>query len=254
VRIDVDNLNVTYGRTAALSGITLAARPGEMLAIIGPNGSGKSSLLKALAGVQAHGGRIAFGGGSRPATGIGYMPQDVSCRAALTVVETVLLGRLGRLGLRVRPADLDATREVLRSLGLEAFAHRTLVELSGGQRQMTFLAQALAGLPAALLLDEPISALDIRHQLQVMEEIRRQTRTRGLTTVVVLHDLGAAARFADRIALFSGGRLVGAGPAEEILTHDRLAATFGVETCTLRDPEGRLVIVPLQAVPAEAAR
>jgi iron complex transport system ATP-binding protein len=253
VRIDVQNLSVAYGGVTALSQISLHALPGEVLAVVGPNGSGKSSFLKALAGLHPHGGAVHFEGRGRPATGIGYMPQDVSSRVALTVLETVLLGRLGRLGLRVTPQDLESTREVLASLSLEGLAHRTLGELSGGQRQMVFLAQALAGRPTVLLLDEPISALDIRHQLQVLDIVRRQTRCLGLTTIVVLHDLAAAARHADRIALFGDGRLAGVGTATQVLTRRRLADVFGVETCGLRDPEGRLVIVPLHAVRPDAA-
>lgn len=248
MNVDVASLRVSYGRHVALADVSLAARPGEVLAVVGPNGSGKSSLLKAIAGVVASSGRIAFEGGSRPSRGLGYMPQDTASKAALTVLETVLLGRLGHLGLRVSPEDLSATTGVLRQLGIDALSHRLLGELSGGQRQMVFLAQALVGQPRVLLLDEPISALDIRHQLEVLAIVRRQTRALGLTTILVLHDLVAAARYADRIALMAAGRLVAVGPPADVLTVDRIAEAFAVRTTLLADPLGHLVIVPLEAI------
>jgi iron complex transport system ATP-binding protein len=248
VNVDVVSLRVSYGRHVALADVSLDARPGEVLAVVGPNGSGKSSLLKAIAGVAASSGRIAFAGGPRPSWGLGYMPQDTASKAALTVLETVLLGRLSHLGLRVSPHDLSATTDVLHQLGIDALSDRLLGELSGGQRQMVFLAQALAGNPRVLLLDEPISALDIRHQLEVLAVVRRQTRSLGLTTLVILHDLVAAARHADRIALMAAGRLVAIGPPAEVLTVDRIAEAFGVRTTLLTDPLGHLVIVPLEAM------
>ena len=113
---------------------------------------------------------------------------------------------------------------------------------------MVFLAQALAGQPRGLLHDEPISALDIRHQLEVLAIVRRQTRALGLTTLVVLHDLVAAARYADRIALMAAGRLVAVGPPADVLTVDRIAEAFAVRTTLLTDPLGHLVIVPLEAI------
>ena len=250
MRIETTNLQASYGRSQALYDVSLTALPGEMLAVVGPNGSGKSTLLRVIAGVHPCGGTVLFAGGPRPSRGIGFMPQDTSSRAALTVFETVLLGRLGHLGYRLTARDIAATREVLERLDLTALIQRTLGELSGGQRQMVFLAQALAGDPKVLLLDEPISALDMRNQLEVLEVVRSQTRTLGLTTLVVLHDLAAAARHADRIALMSAGRLVDAGTPADVLTEDRLAQVFGVRTSRLVDGLGNLVIVPLHAIGA----
>lgn len=136
MKVAVNNLRVCYGATEVIPGLDLVAETGEILAVIGPNGSGKSSLIKAIAGVIPHSGTIAFDGSQRRADRIGYMPQDIGGRAALTVLETVLLGRLGRLGLRVGAADLDAVEAGLRELGLVPLASRYLGELSGGQRQL----------------------------------------------------------------------------------------------------------------------
>ncbi|MDP3321836.1 MAG: ABC transporter ATP-binding protein, partial [Bosea sp. (in: a-proteobacteria)] len=166
MKLTVEGLSVRYGVTQAIEAVDVAAHPGEVLAVIGPNGSGKSSLVKAVAGLVAHAGVVRFDGSPLRPERIGYMPQDIGARAALTVLEAVLLGRLGRLGLRVRPEDLAAVEAVLGELDLMPLASRYLGELSGGQRQLVFLAQALASEPSLLLLDEPISALDIRHQLE----------------------------------------------------------------------------------------
>ncbi|KRE17983.1 ABC transporter [Bosea sp. Root381] len=248
MRVTVKDLTVRYGATEVIPGLDLVAEAGEVLAVIGPNGSGKSSLIKAIAGVMPHGGSIAFDGTPMRPSRIGYMPQDIAGRTALTVLETVLLGRLGRLGLRVGAADLDAVEAVLHDLGLMALASRYLGELSGGQRQLVFLAQALASEPALLLLDEPISALDIRHQLAVMEIVLGATRERGLTTLVVLHDLNVAARFADAIAVMQRGCLVCHGSPAATIEPAMVASVFAVQAAMSMAPDGKPIMTPLRAL------
>jgi iron complex transport system ATP-binding protein len=250
VKLTVEGLSVRYGTTQAIEALDVAAHPGEVLAVIGPNGSGKSSLVKAVAGLVKHDGVIRFDGSTVRPERIGYMPQDIGARAALTVLEAVLLGRLGRLGLRVRPDDLTAVEAVLGELALKPLASRYLGELSGGQRQLVFLAQALASEPSLLLLDEPISALDIRHQLEVMEIVLRMTRARSLTTLVILHDLNIAARFADAVMVMRQGRLVCCGKPEAVIDAAMVASVFGVEASLSIDPQGRLIVTPLRALAA----
>ncbi len=250
MRLTVAGLSVRYGATQAIEGVDVAAHPGEVLAVIGPNGSGKSSLVKAIAGLVTHAGVVAFDGSPVRPERIGYMPQDIGARAALTVLEAVLLGRLGRLGLRVRPDDLAAVEAVLGELDLMPLASRYLGELSGGQRQLVFLAQALASEPSLLLLDEPISALDIRHQLEVMEIVLRMTKARGLTTLVILHDLNIAARFADRVLVMRAGRAICCGRPEAVIDAAMVASVFGVEATLSADPDGRLIVTPLRAIAA----
>lgn len=242
MRIEIENLGVRYGRHQAVEGVNLSAMPGEVLGILGPNGSGKSSLVKAIAGILPISGVVHFDGvPQRPAT-LGYMPQDYQSRAALTVLETVLLGRLGRLGLRVTGADLEAAESVLEEIGIQHLAMRDLGALSGGQRQLVFLAQALACSPRVLLLDEPFSALDIRHQLEVADLLARLTRERSLTTILVLHDLPMAARLADRIALLSEGRLIANGESGDVLVSTAMRQAFQVAFDTERLGTGRIEI------------
>jgi iron complex transport system ATP-binding protein len=248
VKLTVEGLSVRYGATQAIAGVDLAAHPGEVLAVIGPNGSGKSSLVKAIAGLVKHEGVVSFDGSTVRPERIGYMPQDIGARAALTVLEAVLLGRLGRLGLRVRPEDLATVEAVLGELDLMPLASRSLGELSGGQRQLVFLAQALASEPALLLLDEPISALDIRHQLEVMEIVLRMTKARNLTTLIVLHDLNIAARFADVVAVMRQGRLIRHGRPRLVIDQGMVASVFGVEAALSSAHDGRLIVTPLRAL------
>jgi iron complex transport system ATP-binding protein len=247
------DITIRYGRHLAVDGVALDARPGEILALLGANGSGKSSLLRACAGLQPHGGTIAWDGGAAPKGSIGYMPQDSSTRAALTAFEVVLLGRMRSLALRVGAADLEAAHAAMAEIGIADLAASRIGALSGGQRQMVLMAQVLAGGPRVLLLDEPTSALDIAHQLHVLDLVRHATRQRGLTTIAVLHDLNAAARFADRLALLHGGRLVGVGAPREMLVPASLRTVFGVHVAVDAGSDGHPVVLPLRAVAASAS-
>lgn len=248
MRLDAENVGVRYGRRMAVAGVDLTAYSGEMLAILGANGSGKSSLLRALAGVQAHTGRVTWDRQAAAPGQIGYMPQDSGTRVALTAFEVVLLGRMRSLSFRVGSADLQAAEASMAEIGVADLATRRIGELSGGQRQMVLLAQVLAGNPRVLLLDEPTSALDIAHQLHVLDLLRTATRSRGLTTIAVLHDLNAAARFADRLAMMHDGRLVGSGVPTDILCPAMLQPAFAVTVAIDQGSDGFPVVLPLRAI------
>jgi iron complex transport system ATP-binding protein len=242
VKITIEDLSVRYGRHVALADVTLSAEPGEILGVIGPNGSGKSSLVKAIAGIVPCSGTLLFDGRPERPQSIGYMPQDNGARTALTVLEAVLLGRLGQLGLHVSATDLDAAENVLRDVGIIQHAQRDLATLSGGQRQLVFLAQALVAQPPMLLLDEPLSALDIRHQLEVMELVTRLTKKRGLTTIVVLHDLTMAARATDRLAVLHGGKLLAAGVTRATMTSATIERAFQVASDITVSESGQIEV------------
>lgn len=240
--IEIDHLSVNYGSHIALDRVSLEARPGEILAIVGPNGSGKSSLVRAIAGTVPYDGYIRFHGVDRRTRIIGYMPQDQGLRATLTVVETVLLGRLGQLRLRVSKEDIEAAGAMMAELGIADLANRHLGELSGGQRQLVYLAQALAAHPTVLVLDEPLNTLDIRHQLEVMETLQRLTLARGLTTLIVMHDLQHAARYGDRVAILKAGKLGFVGQTRLGLTPERISETFGVMVNAVVLADGRVEV------------
>jgi len=249
MNISVQSLSVAYGAHTVLQQISLQAHAGRVLGIVGPNGSGKSTLVKAVAGqVAAARGQVLFDGSAVRPAALGYMPQDQQTQAALSVLEVVLLGRLRQLRLKVQADDLNAVRQVLHRLGLAALAGRDVRELSGGQRQMVFLAQALVAEPQVLLLDEPISALDICHQLDVLQVVREMTLQQGLTTLLVLHDLNAAARFCDDVALLQNGQLLACGSPAQVLTVAHVARAFGVEAEALCCLDGTGVLVPKRAL------
>jgi len=233
-------LTVRFGARVAVDGVDLHAHPGEVLAVLGPNGSGKSSLLRAIAGLLPSQGEIQCNTAGR----CFYMPQDSFARASLTAFEVALLGRVRSLGFRPATADLDAAAAALAELGIGDLADRRIGELSGGQRQLVFLAQALAADPHVLLLDEPTSALDLAHQLQVLAHLRALTRRRGVSTIVVLHDLNLAARLADRVAIMQAGRMIATGTPAEVLRADLLERIYQLPVTVLTGPDGHPVIVP----------
>lgn len=246
------NLTVRYGAARVLEGISASLRPGTFTALIGPNGSGKSSLLRAVAGLQTHGGSVALGDqvlDSRArGRDIAYMPQDTGATSSLTLLEVVLLGRIRSLSLSV-PRDLiGGALSALARFGLDAIQHRTLDQVSGGQRQLVFLAQAMFRSPKVLLLDEPTSALDLRHQLVVLEQVRQRVATDGVIAVAAMHDLTQAASFADRILCLSGGRLAGDGTPADVLNAGLLRQTYRVRADIHDVGQGILSVVPRSAI------
>jgi iron complex transport system ATP-binding protein len=247
LRLEASGITLRYGSRTVVHGLDLAAHPGKVLALLGANGSGKSTLLRGLAGLMPCGGTVEWDGADAVGGSIGYMPQDNVIRAGLTAFEVVLLGRLRSLTFRVGTADLGTARAAMAELGIAGLAERRIGELSGGQRQLVFLAQVLAGNPRALLLDEPTSALDIAHQLHVLDLLRITTRRRNLTTLIVLHDLNAAARFADRIALMHEGRLIAHGCPADVLRPSVLEPAFDVHVAVDPGSDGHPVVLPLRA-------
>ncbi|MBU3739792.1 MAG: ABC transporter ATP-binding protein [Rhodoferax sp.] len=235
---------MAYGQRTVLRDVTFEAHPGRVLAVLGANGCGKSTLLRGLAGLAPYEGVLTLEG-MQGQSDLAYMPQDHSAPMGLTVMEVVLLGRLQQLGLRVTPEDLNATADALSVLGVADLAQRQLGELSGGQRQLVFLAQALVAQPRTLLLDEPTSALDIRHQLEVLQCVRELTRSRQLITLVVMHDLNAALRYCDDAVLLHNGTILATGSPDLALRPEHCAIAYGVQSERLYGNDGVPVIVPL---------
>lgn len=233
--LEIRNLSFAYGLQPILKNISLAFRPGAMTAVIGPNATGKSTLLKCISGILPGRGEILIDGrdikllapqtiGSR----ISYLSQEGCGKAALSVFEVVLLGRVHSLTLKVRQVEVDYVLNILRQLGIEKLAARNIGELSGGQRQLVFIAQALVREPAILLLDEPTNSLDLHRELEMLALIKELTVTRKLTTVITLHQLDMAARYADEIVVLAAGEVYAAGQPAAVLTPDMLKAVYQV--------------------------
>ncbi len=180
---------------------------------------------------------------------VAYLPQDVVSSAVLTVYEAVLLGRQTNASWRVHDSDLCLVLEVIRRLDLEPLSLRYLNELSGGQRQLVGVAQAMVREAAVLLMDEPTSNLDLQHQMQVLDFVRSATREQGLVTVIAMHDLNLAARYADHVVVLIKGSVYGEGCPGEMLTPLMLEQVYGAEAETWKGSSGTTFVAPLRALP-----
>jgi iron complex transport system ATP-binding protein len=250
--LSIEDLFAGYRGKQVLRGVTIAdLPPGQILALTGPNAAGKSTVLKAIAGFLPVTGRIALGTedmtGLKPfqrAGKISYMPQTLPRSVGLSVFESVLSAFRISAGRRTRKVTLPLEQQAARlieKLGLGDIALANIDTLSGGQRQMAALAQALVGDPAVLLLDEPTSALDLRHQDEFMRTIR-EVAASGTIVVVILHELALAARMADRIAVLCEGRIVVEGPPEVAFSSATLADVWGIDADVTINASGALHI------------
>ena len=237
----VRNACVAYGRREVLRGVSLPPLlPGSVTALIGPNGAGKSTLLRGIAGLQPMQGAVlldgvdlACGPQALRAQSMVYLPQSLPSRTRLGVFEAVLSAAMagrseGWLGARVDAGAVARVEAVLARLDLLPLASRQVEALSGGQRQLVGLAQALVRQPRVLLLDEPTSALDLYHQFQVIEAIRRATREHALITVIVLHDINLALGCADQVMVLHDGVLVASGAPHAVIDAALIARVYRV--------------------------
>ena len=251
--LTLKNLTASYRSSPVIRDVSDTWSAGEVTAVIGCNGAGKSTLFKAIAGLHPMRGDITLSGQLMPLTqrrqSIAYMPQDTSASTSLTVLEVVLLGKLETLGIRVAPDLVDTALAALDVFGLIPLHTRTLDALSGGQRQLVYLAQALFRAPQVLLLDEPTAALDLRHQLLVLERVRSFARDTGTVVAIAMHDLTLAAQFSDRLISLHNGGVAAAGPAETVLTPDLLKKLYGIQADVEIASSGRLQVTPLRALP-----
>ena len=245
--IHVKNLNYYYGDFPALKNLTFSVTKGDFFIIIGPNGSGKTTLLKVMAGIlksQADQLEIL----NRPvdhysrkalARTIAFVPQMIPVDFPFTVTEIVLMGRspyLGMLGLE-QEKDLKIATQALAFTGVEKLAHRKLDQLSGGEQQRVFVAQAICQEPEIILLDEPTSSLDLAYQIRLMDLMEKLKNEKGITVVMVSHDVNLAAMYGDRLLLLNKGEIVELGDPKEVLTFQTLEQVYG---CTLLVDENPL--------------
>lgn len=236
-----------------LDGLTFDVEAGEILGIVGPNGSGKTSLLKLLAKVlRPHEGDIALFGrdlGTMPqvemARTVAFVPQESPQVFSFTVMETVLMGRYPHhhgarwsAGFGWESAeDVSIAEEAMQSTDLTNLASRSVMDLSGGERQRCMIARALAQAPQVLLLDEPTAFLDLQHQIEICAIVRRLKEKRGLTVVLVSHDLNLASQYCDRILMLKAGALFRLGPPHDVIGVDVLRAVYGCDVLIDRHPE-----------------
>jgi iron complex transport system ATP-binding protein len=252
-------LVVRVGARDLLHGVSLAVPPGLLVGLVGPNGAGKTTLLRALAGLVAPAaGRVILDGcplaaltRTERARRVALLLQE-PVSSPLTVAETVATGRLphgaglGTLGEGHR----DAVARAMRATEVEHLADRRLPTLSSGERMRALMARALAVEAGVLLADEPTTALDPAHQIDVMRLLASQSRA-GRAVLVVLHDLSLAARYCDRLVVLSDGAVAAEGASRAVLTDACLAAVFSITVARGRAPDGAPTLLPWDRVSSE---
>ncbi len=251
VKIRIRGLEFSYNSIPALKDVTIDIHESEIVAIVGPNGSGKSTLLKCIDRIlKPQKGVILINGKDvkdfsqiEIARTVGYVPQSVKQFFPATVFEVVLMGRRPYLGWRCSKRDIEKVFEVLKILNIENIAMRDFNELSGGQQQKVLIARALVQEPEILLLDEPTANLDIKHQLEVMEIVKRIVRMNGITAIIAIHDLNLASKYADRIVMMKDGKVFAIGSPEEVLTSANIESVYDVKVKIIRF-NGKLYVIP----------
>ena len=240
----IDNLCVDLGGRPVLKNITASFNGGELVGVIGQNAGGKTTLLKAVAGlVPSKLGSVVI---DDHLARIAYVPQLSHVASRLSVFEMVLLGLVKNLSLRITREIFDQVDETLHAMGINKLAQTPVCRLSGGQKQLVFMAQAFVSRPRVLLLDEPTSALDLRHQLVVMNAARRYTTTTGAVTMVVVHDLLTAARFSDKLLLLAEGRVRVFDEPKTVLDPAVLSEVYQVSVSVEPTKPGFLNVVPIE--------
>ena len=249
----ISGLSSGYRKRNIIQNISLPAlAAGGVYSLIGPNAAGKSTLMRALAGLQPAKGSVSLDGFElvgKPlsdwARRVTYMPQTLPQGVSLNVLESVISA------LRASPMEGDLSGQdikqyavsVLERVGIVDLALRNLGHLSGGQRQLVSLAQVLARNPKVLLLDEPISALDLKHQFRVMRLVQELARERNMIVIVVLHDLSVAARWSDGIVMLAQGAVVATGTPAEAITPATLGQVYGVQARVGHCEQGHMQVM-----------
>lgn len=264
---DVRHVHFSYGRSHAretnriLHDLSLHVEQGEILGIVGPNGSGKTSLLKLMAGLLVpQEGSIALFGISlarlppeEMARRVAFVPQDSAQIFPFTVAETVLMGRFPHrrqtqwsLGFGWEDqADCGAAAQAMATMDIGHLAARAVTDLSGGERQRAMIARALAQAPHVLLLDEPTAFLDLQHQIGICSVLRRLRDERGMTVVLVTHDLNLASQYCDRVAMLKEGRVSAVGAPSEVMSVETLRDVYGCDVLIDAHPESGLPRITL---------
>lgn len=254
--LSLENVGFGYGGSPLFRDLSFSVQAGEFVGLLGPNGCGKTSLLQLIAGVSPPAkGRISLQGRplheiprSEIARSVSVLPQETFVEFPFTALEVVLMGRAPYLK-RFQwegPRDLEVAHEAMRLTDCLEFASRDVRSLSGGERERVLLARALAQEPKILLLDEPTTHLDLKHQSEIFRLLRKLHVEQGLTLIVVLHDLNFAATACQRLLLLGGGGLKADGAPAEVLQAETIREVFGAEVWAgIEEKSGRPFFLPL---------
>ena len=263
-KLQAKGLKFGYGSSLIIDEVEIDFCAGKILALLGANGAGKTTLLQLLSRhLKPISGTVSLNssdvsGWSRRilAQRISLMPQLENREATLRVKDVVSLGRMPHCGwwLPMSTVDHKKIEEAIVATGLESLRERRIDELSGGEWRRMILARAIAQDASVLLLDEPITGLDLKFQVDVLEHVRRLTVEKGLVTVITLHDLNMAAMFADRIAILHQGRLIAIGSLTEVLRPELIQRAFGIEVEVIKHPVNGTPLVVTLNRPAASSR
>ena len=222
--LEIINLYSNYGSKIVLKNINLKVNKGELLAILGPNGAGKTTLLKCILGIKSYKGKIIFEGKDlskiserKKAEIISYLPQYIPIIFPITIFENTLLGRLPYFWISPKKEDFEIVNKILKDLNLIEFSNRYIDEISGGERQRAHIARIFAQNSKIMLFDEPIANLDLKYQLEIMELIRKITKEKNIITIIAIHEVNLAFKYADRIILLNNGEIICEGNPNEII-------------------------------------
>ncbi len=256
MKLRVKDIVFSYTSTPILEEITMELSASEMLGIVGPNGAGKSTLIRCINRIlKPEQGSIHLDGQEiremvtiEIAKHLGYVPQSFTGVFPATVFDTILVGRRPHIGWRSSESDEDKVWAILEMMAIEDLAMRDFNELSGGQQQKVLIARALAQEAGTLLLDEPTSNLDIKHQIEVMELLKDLVANKGLSAIMAVHDLNLASRYADRVIIMKDGRIFDAGSPSDVLTPENIRSVYDVDVEVVNSSSGNPHIVPIGSV------
>lgn len=265
MNLKVDGLSFSFGDSKVLKGVSFEVHSGEFFGLMGPNGSGKTTLLRCITNFY----------GSEPgsitvdskmlqeipprslAKVFAVVPQTSVTDFPFTARDIVMMGRIPHIGSMLAGesrTDGEVVSSAMERTNTLQFASRPFTALSGGERQRVIIARAIAQRPQALLLDEPTVYLDISGQIEIMDLLRNLNKEEGITTIAVLHDINLAARYCNRIALMSEGRLEAVGPPKEVLTQELIQSVYGVDVAIREDPVTRSVYIMPRSTHAAVKR
>lgn len=228
--IEAKNLSISYDKNI-IDDISFKIEEGKVNILMGRNGSGKSTILNAISGIKSYEGEIKTDGK------VSYLNQNINSKAKFTVFETILLGKVADLSLRITKDDKRDVEKILDLLDIRKYKDKYINRLSGGEVQKVFIGQALVANPKILLLDEPVSALDLKNQYDIMRIIKDLTEKLNLTTLISLHQIALIEKFADNIILIDNNKIYRQGPSKEVMDEVMFRDIFEMET-DIRDFDG----------------